>query len=94
MLAIYAAVTRATLDGKNPAGWVPAQKLTVDEAVRAYTIGSSHAEFQEGQKGQIAPGMLADLVLLSDDIFSIEPARLRNVSVRLTMVGGKTVFEK
>jgi predicted amidohydrolase YtcJ len=94
MQTVYAAVTRATLDGKNPNGWVPEQKLTVAEAVEAYTLGSAYAEFQEGVKGTIAPGKLADVVLLSDDIFSIPPAAIKDVKVNLTIVGGKVVFER
>jgi hypothetical protein len=89
---IYAAVTRATLDGKNPNGWFPEQKLTVAEAVEAYTMGSAYAEFQQKQKGSIAPGKLADMVVLSDDIFSIDPAKIRDVKVLKTIVGGKVVW--
>jgi predicted amidohydrolase YtcJ len=91
---VYAAVTRATLDGKNPNGWFPEQKLTVAEAVEAYTMGSAYAEFQEKEKGSITPGKLADLVLLSDDIFSIDPAKIREVKVLKTMVGGKVVWDQ
>jgi predicted amidohydrolase YtcJ len=91
---VYAAVTRATLDGKNPNGWFPEQKLTVAEAVEAYTMGSAYAEFQEKEKGSITPGKLADLVLLSDDIFSIDPAKVREVKVLKTMVGGKVVWDQ
>jgi predicted amidohydrolase YtcJ len=89
---IYAAVTRATLDGKNPNGWFPEQKLTVAEAVEAYTMGSAYAEFQESVKGSITPGKLADMVVLSDDIFSIDPAKIRDVKVLKTVVGGKIVW--
>jgi len=78
MLGVYAAVTRATLDGKNPGGWFPEQKLTVAEAIEAYTMGSAFAEFQENEKGSITPGKLADMVLLSDDIFTIDPAKIRD----------------
>ncbi|HEY0565060.1 MAG TPA: amidohydrolase, partial [Terriglobales bacterium] len=92
MLTLYAAVTRATLDGKHPDGWNPEQKLTVEEAIEAYTMGSAYAEFQEKEKGSITPGKLADLVILSDDIFKIAPADLRRVKVEMTMVGGKTVY--
>lgn len=92
MLTIYAAVTRATLDGKNPDGWVPEQKLKVDEAVQAYTMGSAYAEFQDKQKGSITPGKLADMVLLSDDIFSIKPEAIKDVTVEMTMVGGRVVY--
>jgi len=93
MLTVYAAVTRATLDGKNPGGWFPEQKLTVAEAVEAYTLGSAYAEFQENEKGSITVGKLADLVLLSDDIFSIEPAKIRDVKAWKTIVGGRVVWE-
>jgi predicted amidohydrolase YtcJ len=93
MLTIYAAVTRATLDGKNPNGWFPEQKLTVPETVAAYTLGSAYAEFQENEKGSITPGKLGDMVLLSDDIFSIDAAKIRDVKVMTTFVNGKIVFD-
>jgi len=92
MLGLYAAVTRATLDGKNPQGWFPEQKLTVAEAVEAYTIGSAYAEFQDEEKGSLTVGKLADMVLLSDDIFTIDPVKIRNVKVLRTFVGGKSVY--
>ena len=82
-----------TLEGKNPNGWFPEQKLTVQETVEAYTMGSAYAEFQEKQKGSITPGKLADMVLLSDDIFSIDPAKIRDVTVLKTFVGGKLVWD-
>jgi len=85
-------VTRATLDGKNPDGWVPAQKITVEEAVRGYTAGSAYAEFSEGDKGTLAAGALADIVILSDDIFAVAPARIRDVTVRTTIVDGRVVY--
>ncbi|PYV60157.1 MAG: amidohydrolase [Acidobacteria bacterium] len=93
MLTIYAAVTRATLDGKNRNGWFPEQKLTVAEAIEAYTMGSAFAEFQENEKGSITPGKLADMVLLSQDIFSIEPEKIRQTKVLKTFVGGKLVWD-
>jgi predicted amidohydrolase YtcJ len=93
MLTVYAAVTRATLDGKNPNGWFPEQKLTVPETVEAYTMGSAYAEFQENEKGSITPGKLADMVLLSDDIFSIPPEKIRDGKVLQTIVGGKIVWD-
>ena len=88
-----AAVNRRTLDGKNPKGWFPEQKITVAEAVEAYTMGSAYAEFQEKEKGSITPGKLADMVLLTDDIFSIAPERIRDVRVLKTIVGGRLVFD-
>ncbi|HEV7219997.1 MAG TPA: amidohydrolase [Terriglobales bacterium] len=93
LLGIYAAVTRATLDGKYPGGWFPEQKLTVPEAVQAYTMGSAYAEFQEKEKGSITPGKLADMVVLSDDIFSIPPAKIKDVKVVKTILGGKVVWD-
>jgi predicted amidohydrolase YtcJ len=93
LLTIYAAVTRATLDGKNPDGWFPEQKLTVVEAIEACTMGSAYAEFQEKDKGSITPGKLADMILLSDDILSIDPAKIRDVKVLKTIVGGRLVWD-
>jgi predicted amidohydrolase YtcJ len=92
LLGLYAAVTRATLDGKHPDGWNPEQKLTLEQAIEAYTLGSAYAEFQEKEKGSITPGKLADFVILSDDIFKIAPADLRKVKVELTVVGGRVVY--
>jgi hypothetical protein len=94
LLTIYAAVTRATLDGKYPDGWFPEQKLSVPEAVEAYTAGSAYAEFQDKEKGSIMPGKLADMVLLSDDIFTIDPVKIRDVNVIKTIVGGRIVWDK
>ena len=92
MLSLYAATTRATLDGKNPDGWFPEQKLTIKEAIEAYTMGSAYAEFQETVKGSITPGKLADMVLLSDDILAIDPVKIREVKVLKTWVGGKLTY--
>ncbi|HEX6188064.1 MAG TPA: amidohydrolase [Pyrinomonadaceae bacterium] len=93
MLTIYAAVTRRTLDGKNPKGWVPEQKISVAETVRAYTLGSAHAEFQETEKGTITPGKLADVVILSRDIFKIDPKEIENVKVVMTIMDGRIVHQ-
>ena len=94
MQSIYAAVTRRTLDGKNPSGWIPEQKITVEEAVRAYTVGSAYAEFAGDLKGTLAPGKLADLVILSQDIFQINPAEIERTKVRLTIMDGRVVYEE
>lgn len=93
MLTLYAATTRATLDGKNPNGWFPEQKLTIREAIEAYTMGSAYAEFQDDMKGSIAPGKLADMVLLSDDVLTIDPVKIRDVKVLKTWVGGKLTYD-
>ena len=92
LLGLYAAVTRATLDGRNPQGWIPEQKITLAEAVEAYTLGSAFAEFEENEKGSITPGKLADMVVLSGDIFAMPPEAIRNVKVETTMVGGRIVY--
>jgi predicted amidohydrolase YtcJ len=93
MLTLYGAVTRRTIDGKNPNGWVPEQKISIEEAVRAYTSGSAYAEFQDRVKGTIAPGKLADLVILTEDIFKINPNEIENVKVAMTIVDGRLVYE-
>jgi len=94
LFGVYASVTRRTLDEKNPNGWIPEQKLSVEETVRAFTLGSAYAEFQEKVKGSIEPGKLADFVILSDDIFVIEPVKIRDVKVLVTVAGGKVVYQR
>jgi predicted amidohydrolase YtcJ len=91
LMGIYAAVTRRTLDGKHPGGWTPEQKITVAEAVRAYTMGSAYASFEEKIKGSIEPGKLADLVVLSDDIFTIDPVKIADTKVALTIFDGRII---
>jgi predicted amidohydrolase YtcJ len=91
---IYAAVTRRTLDDLRPGGWVPEQKITVEEALRAYTRGAAYAEFAEADKGVLARGMLADLVLIDRDLTRIPPETIRDARVMLTVVGGRPVFER
>lgn len=93
LFGVYAAVTRRTLDDKNPNGWIPEQKISVEETVRAFTWGSAYGEFQDTVKGTIEVGKLADLVILSDDIFSIDPVKIRDAKVLTTIVGGKIVYE-
>ena len=90
---IKAAVTRQTLDGKHPTGWVPEQKISLDEAIRAYTVGSAYAEFAENAKGSISPGKLADVVLIDRDLYGIDPAEIDQAHVLLTVVDGRVVFE-
>jgi len=94
MLTIYAAVTRRTLDGKHPQGWVPEQKISAAEALHAYTVGSAFAEFQEKEKGTITPGKLADLVILSQDALKIDPNEIEKVRVVMTIMDGRVVYER
>jgi predicted amidohydrolase YtcJ len=92
MEGIYAAATRQTLDGKHPGGWVPAQKISPLEALRAYTSQAAYAAFDEKQLGSLEPGKLADLVVLDRDVTQIPPAEIKDAKVALTMVGGKIVY--
>lgn len=93
LYGIYAAVTRRTTDDKNPNGWIPEQKITVDEALRAFTYGSAYAEFQENVKGTLEVGKLADLIIISDDIFKVDPVKIKDAKVLTTIADGKVVFE-
>ncbi len=92
LLGIHAAVTRRTLDGKNPGGWIPQEKITVEEALRAYTAGDAYGIFAEGERGKLVPGYKADLVLLDQDLTRIPPETIDQVKVRATVVGGRVVF--
>jgi predicted amidohydrolase YtcJ len=91
---IYAAVTRRTLDDKNPGGWFPEQKITVEQALRCYTANNAWAGFQEKKTGELKAGMLADFTVLSEDLFNIEPENIRNTKVLLTVVNGKEAFKR
>ena len=90
---LKAAVTRQTLDGKHPNGWLPEQKITLDEAIRAFTVGSAYAEFAENVKGTITPGKLADLVMLDRDLYLINPADIDKARVLLTIMDGQVAWE-
>ncbi len=94
LFGVYAAVTRRTLDDKNPNGWIPEQKISVEETVRAFTWGSAYGEFQDGVKGTIEVGKLADFVILSDDIFTIDPVKIRDVKVLTTVADGRVVYQR
>ncbi len=94
LLGIYAAVTRRTIDSLNPGGWYPEQKISVKEAIECYTINNAYAAFEENEKGSIAVGKMADFVVLSDDILTIEPERIPAVEPVLTILGGKVIFSK
>ena len=90
---IYAAVTRRTLDGKHPEGWVPEQRITVDEALAAYTSGGAYASFEDREKGVIAQGMLADITVIDGDLRTIPAAGIREAKIVRTIVGGQVVFQ-
>lgn len=91
---IYAAVTRRTLDDKNPEGWVPEQKITVEQALIAYTKNAAYASFEEKIKGTLEVGKLADFVILDRDIFHIPAEQIRETKVLKTFVGGKMAYAR
>jgi len=91
---IYGAVTRETLDGKHPGGWIPEQKITVEDALRAYTSGAAYASFEENIKGTLEPNKLADFVLIDRDLTRIPPAEIRDAHIMTTVVGGRVVYER
>ncbi len=88
---LYAAVTRKSEDGKKE--YFPEEKLTMEQAIAAYTTGSAFAEFAEKEKGTLAPGMLADFVVLDRDVTAVAPEKVLGTKVLRTVVGGKTVYE-
>ena len=94
LLGIYAAVTRRTLDDKNPDGWIPEQMISVEDAIKCYTINSAYASFEENIKGTIESGKLADLIILSDDILTIDPNKIKDVKVEMTLFDGKVIYNK
>ncbi|HEX7356759.1 MAG TPA: amidohydrolase [Ignavibacteriaceae bacterium] len=94
LLGLYAAVTRRTLDNKNPEGWIPEQKISIEDAIKCYTINSAYASFEENTKGSIEVGKLADLIVLSDDILKIDPVKIKNAEVVMTIFDGKVIFKK
>jgi len=90
---IYAAVTRRTLDGQNPQGWIPSQKVTVEEALQAYTIDAAFASFEENLKGTLEVGKLADFTVISEDLLKINPEDIVDAKVVMTVVGGEIVYQ-
>ncbi|MBI4462868.1 MAG: amidohydrolase, partial [Acidobacteria bacterium] len=91
---LYAAITREFEDGGPAGGWVPEEKISLADAIRAYTWGSAVAEFEESRKGTLAPGTFADLIVLSQDISRLPPREILRTQVVLTIVGGKVIFER
>jgi predicted amidohydrolase YtcJ len=94
MWGLYGAVTRRTLDGKNPGGWLPEQKITLDEALHAYTTGNAYALFREHELGSLTPGKLADVAVLDHDLFAMPPESLATARVAVTIAGGRVVYRR
>jgi len=93
LFGIYAAVTRQTVDAKNPNGWIPSEKISVEDAIKCYTLNAAYASFEEKIKGSIEVGKLADFVVLSEDILSIDPVKIKDVKVTMTIFNGVIVYE-
>ena len=93
MLGLYAAVTRKTLTGQPEGGWFPQEKLTVEEAIKAYTLNTAYAAYEEDIKGSITVGKLADFVVLSDNLLTMDPDGIKDVRILTTVVGGTVVYE-
>ncbi len=93
LMGIYAATTRRTLDDKNPDGWVAAEKITVEQALAAYTKDAAYASFEENIKGTLEVGKLADFVVLSENITEIAPHKIKDIQVFQTYTGGQKVYE-
>ncbi len=91
---VYAAVTRRTLDDKNPGGWLPEQKISVDEALRAYTVGNAYALFREHELGSLTPGRLADIAVIDRDLLTMPAESLAHARVAVTIAGGKVVYRR
>ncbi len=94
LYGLYAAVTRQTVGGKPEQGWFPEQRIPLEDAIKAYTQGSAFATFEEDVKGTIAPGMLADVVVVDTNLFETEPTQWLEASFDYTIVGGKVVYNK
>jgi predicted amidohydrolase YtcJ len=92
-IGIYTALTRKGLDGKPDGGWIPEQTVDIETAVKGYTINGAYANFLEGNRGSLIPGKYADLVMLSDDLFTIPPDKIKDVKAVWTVVGGKEVWK-
>jgi predicted amidohydrolase YtcJ len=93
LTGIYAAVTRRTIDGKNPDGWFPEQKISLEEAIKGYTLNGAFAMFEENSRGSLETGKLADMVVLSEDLFSIPPEKIVDAMVMYTILGGKIIYQ-
>ncbi len=90
---IHNAVNRRTIEGKPASGWLPEQRVSVETALQAYTAGAAYASFEEKIKGKLEPGMLADLIVLSQDLFQVDPMKIHETKVLLTIVDGKPLYD-
>lgn len=91
---LHVAVTRTNPDGYPEGGWIPEQKIRLDQALKAYTYSGAYSSFEENKKGLIAPGFLADVIVYSDDLFLIDPSRINDTKIVLTVFDGKIIYDK
>jgi predicted amidohydrolase YtcJ len=94
LYGIYTAVTRQTSDNKNPEGWIPEQKISVEDAIKCYTLNGAYASFDEDKKGSIEPGKLADLVVLNENILKISPEKIKDAKVDMTIFDGEIIYSR
>jgi predicted amidohydrolase YtcJ len=94
MLGLYAAVTRQTVNGQPARGWFPEERISIEDAIRAYTYNTAYANFEEKTKGSIEIGKLADLAVLSKNLLGVAPKEFLTTEVVYTIVGGKIVYRK
>lgn len=91
---LYCAVTRQTVEGEPQGGWVPDQRVSIETALRAYTVMGAYASFEENRKGRLKPGMLADVIVFSQDLFQIPASQIHKTHVVLTVVDGRVIFRQ
>ena len=91
---IYAAVTRRTLDDKHPAGWYPEEKISVEQALKCYTANNAFAGLHENKTGQLKAGMLADFIVVSENLLTIPPEQIAAVKVLRTVINGREVYTR
>jgi predicted amidohydrolase YtcJ len=94
MLGLYAAVTRQSISGQPVGGWFPAERITIAEAIQAYTYNTAYANIEENIMGSIEPGKLADLTVLSRNLFKIPPRDFLETKVLYTILNGKIVYQR
>lgn len=94
MDSIYVAVTRKDYSGYPATGWYPEERLTIDQAIYGFTMGSAYASFEEEIKGSIEEGKLADMAVLSEDIYKIAPENIKDIVVEMTIMDGKIVYKR
>jgi predicted amidohydrolase YtcJ len=94
MHGLHVAVNRQSPNGEPPGGWIPEQKVSIKDALAAFTMGGAYSTYEEKTKGTLQPGYYADFVVLSKDLFTIDPSEIHTIKVLLTIVDGKVVYRR